>query len=168
MTFVVACGLGLDARVMAGATPELKRRLGFMAYVVAAMQEAGRLRPVAFRIEADGELYEVGGLVVLIANCGQLIPGLVGPRLPIDPTDGLLDVFVVLGTGVPSGLRGAAQSVLAAGPPPHRGSRALRFHARSVRVTSTPPEPVQIDGDAEQAAWLEATILPGALTVLRP
>jgi diacylglycerol kinase family enzyme len=35
-------------------------------------------------------------------------------------------------------------------------------------VTSDPPEPVQIDGDAEPAAWLEATILPGALTVLRP
>ena len=168
MAFVVACGVGFDARVMAAATLDLKRRLGFLAYVVGTMREAARLRPVAFRIEADGEVHEVDGLVVLIANCGQLIPGLVGPRQPIDPTDGLLDVFVVTGTGIPSGLLGAAESVLAAGPPPHRRSRALRFHARRVRVTSDPQEPVQVDGDAHAARWLEATVRPGALTVLRP
>jgi diacylglycerol kinase family enzyme len=168
MTFVVACGVGFDARVMAAATTELKRRLGFLAYVVVTMREAARLRPARFRIETDDELHEVEGLVVLIANCGQLVPGLVGPRHPIDPTDGLLDVIVVLGTSIPSGLRGAAESVLAIGPPPHRQSQALRFHARRVRVSSDPPEPVQVDGDAHEAEWLEATILPGALTVLRP
>ena len=168
MGFVVACGVGFDARVMAAATPEMKRRLGFLAYAVGAMREASRLRPVAFRIEADDEVHEVHGLVVLIANCGQLIPGLVGPRHPIDPADGLLDVFVVQGTGIPSGLLGAAESVFASGPPPYRRSRALRFHARRVRVTSDPVEPVQVDGDAHEARWLEATVLPGALTVLRP
>jgi diacylglycerol kinase (ATP) len=168
MTFVVACGLGFDARVMVAATTELKRRLGFLAYVVVTMREAARLRPVRFRIEADGELNEVDGLVVLIANCGELIPGVVGPRHPIDPTDGLLDVFVVLGTGIASGLRGATESVLAAGPLPHRRSRALRFHARKVRVTADPPEPVQVDGDAHEADWLEAWVVPGALAVLRP
>jgi diacylglycerol kinase family enzyme len=168
MTFVVACGVGFDARVMAAATVEMKRRLGFLAYVVGAMREASRLRPVRFRIETDDAIHELQGLVVLIANCGQLIPGLVGPRRPIDPADGLLDVFVVQGTGVPSGLIGAAESVLAAGPPPHQGSRALRFQARRVRVTSDPREPVQVDGDAHEARWLEASVRPGALTVLRP
>ena len=89
MAFAVACGIGFDARVMSTASTELKRRLGFFAYVVATLREAARLRPVAFRIEADGEVHEVNGLVVLVANCGQLIPGLIGPRHPIDPTDGL-------------------------------------------------------------------------------
>ena len=77
-------------------------------------------------------------------------------------------MFVVQGTGVSGGLIGAAESVLSAGPPPHRRSRALRFQARSVKVTSNPREPVQVDGDAHEARWLEATVLPGALTVLRP
>jgi diacylglycerol kinase (ATP) len=167
MAFAVACGIGFDARVMTTATTELKRRLGFFAYIVATLREASRLRPVSFRIDADGDVHEVHGLVVLIANCGQLIPGLVGPRHPLDPTDGLLDVIVVTAKSVPGGLVGAAESLLA-GSAPHRQPRSLRLRAARVRVEADPREPVQIDGDAHDADWIEAVALPGALTVLRP
>jgi diacylglycerol kinase (ATP) len=167
IAFAVACGIGFDARVMATATTELKRRLGFFAYVVATLREATRLRPVTFRIDADGDVHEVHGLVVLVANCGQLIPGLIGPRHPIDPTDGLLDVIVVTARGIPGGLVGAAESLLAGGTP-HRLPRSLRVRASRVRVVAEPREPVQIDGDAYEADWLEAAVQPGAITILRP
>jgi diacylglycerol kinase (ATP) len=167
IAFAVACGIGFDARVMATATTELKRRLGFFAYVVATLHEATRLRPVSFRIEADGDVHDVHGLVVLIANCGQLIPGLIGPRHPLDPTDGLLDVIVVMARSVPGGLIGAAESLLAGGAP-HRQPRSLRLRAARVRVVADPREPIQIDGDAHEADWIEATAAPGAITVLRP
>jgi diacylglycerol kinase family enzyme len=166
--FAVACGLGFDARVMAGASADLKRRLGFGAYVVATAREAARLRPVTFRIDSDGDVHDVTGLVVLVANCGQLIPGLVGPRHPIDPTDGYLDVFVVTAAGLPGGLTGAVESILHAGELPRRGSRSLRLQARRVHVTANPPEPVQVDGDPHDADWLEAAVLPGAIRILRP
>jgi diacylglycerol kinase family enzyme len=167
MAFAVACGIGFDARVMSTASTEMKRRLGFFAYVVATLREATRLRPVTFRIDADGEVHEVHGLVVLVANCGQLIPGLIGPRHPIDPTDGLLDVIVVTARGIPGGLVGAAESLLAGGTP-HRLPRSLRLRASRIRVVAEPREPVQIDGDAHEADWLEAAVHPGAITVLRP
>jgi diacylglycerol kinase (ATP) len=167
MAFAVACGIGFDARVMTTATTEMKRRLGFFAYVVATLREAARLRPVAFRIEADGDVHEVHGLVVLIANCGQLVPGLIGPRHPLDPTDGLLDVIVVTAKGVTGGLVGAAESLLA-GSASHRQPRSMRLRAARVRVIAEPREPVQIDGDAHEADWIEAVALPGVLTVLRP
>ena len=167
MAFAVACGIGFDARVMTTATTDMKRRLGFFAYVVATLREAARLRPVSFRIEADGDVHEVHGLVALIANCGQLIPGLIGPRHPLDPTDGLLDVIVVTAKTVPGGLVGAAESLLAGGAP-HRQPRSLRLRASRVRVVAEPREPVQIDGDAHEADWIEAVAVPGALTVLRP
>jgi len=167
MAFAVACGIGFDARVMSTASTELKRRLGFFAYVVATLREATRLRQVAFRIEADDEVHEVNGLVVLVANCGQLIPGLIGPRHPIDPTDGLLDVIVVTARGIPGGLVGAAESLLAGGTP-HRLPRSLRVKASRVRVVAEPREPVQIDGDAYEADWLEAAVRPGAIAILRP
>jgi diacylglycerol kinase (ATP) len=165
--FAVACGIGFDARVMTTATTDMKRRLGFFAYVVATLREAARLRPVAFRIDADGDVHEVHGLVVLIANCGQLVPGLIGPRHPIDPTDGLLDVIVVTAKGIPGGIVGAAESLLA-GSAPHRQPRSLRLRASRIRVVADPREPVQIDGDAHEADWIEAFVVPGALTVLRP
>jgi diacylglycerol kinase (ATP) len=167
MPFAVACGIGFDARVMSTATTELKRRLGFFAYVVATLREAARLRAVSFRIDADGEVHEVHGLVVIIANCGQLIPGLIGPRQPLDPTDGLLDVIVVTARGIPGGLVGAAESLLA-GNASHRQPRSMRFRAARVRVAAEPREPVQIDGDAHEADWLEGVAVPGALLVVRP
>ena len=48
--FAVACGMGLDARIMAAAEHEWKRRMGFGAYVGAAVREVLRLdRPLPHR-----------------------------------------------------------------------------------------------------------------------
>jgi diacylglycerol kinase family enzyme len=44
----------------------------------------------------------------------------------------------------------------------------VRRAVRTVRVESDPPQPVQTDGDAHEPGWLEASVLPGALTVLVP
>jgi diacylglycerol kinase family enzyme len=166
--FTVACGLGLDARVMAGASRDLKRRYGFGAYVLAATREAARLRPATYRIEADDELHEVRGLVVLIANCGQIVPWLLGPRRAIDPGDGQLDVFVVTATDLPSGLWGAGRLLLSGAELPERRGASHRFRASRLRVSAEPREPVQVDGDPHEADWLEATIEPGAIRVIRP
>jgi diacylglycerol kinase family enzyme len=166
--FVVACGLGFDARVMAAATTDMKRRLKFGAYVLATAQTAATLRATSLRIEADGDELDTRGLVVLIANCGQIIPGLVGPRHPIDPDDGLLDIFVITATGLFDGIAGAAEVLLAGGARRTGRPWSVRLRAASVRVIADPPEPVQVDGDPHEADWLSATAVPGAITVLRP
>ena len=59
--------------MIAAAEHEWKRRLRFGAYVGAALREAMRLTPAVFRITADGAEVEIVGLVVLIANTGDLI-----------------------------------------------------------------------------------------------
>ena len=101
--FTVACGMGLDARIMAAAEHEWKRRLRFGAYVGAAVRELARLEPARFRIVADGETIEIVGHLVLVANAGELVPGRIGPRQPIDPTDGRLDLIVLGGDRRASG-----------------------------------------------------------------
>jgi hypothetical protein len=55
------------------------------------------------------------GHLVLVANTGEIIPGLIGPRRPIDPSDGRLDLLVVAGRGIPGGLRSAADLLLRTG-----------------------------------------------------
>jgi diacylglycerol kinase family enzyme len=100
---------------------------------------------------------------VLIANAGELVPGRLGPRQPIDPTDGRLDL-IVLGGGDPiSGLHGAARLLLETGE--LRG-RVIRRLVSTVRVTAQPQQPIETDGDSHRPGWLEASIVPGALTVL--
>ena len=83
--FLVACGMGLDARIMAAAEHEWKRRIRFGAYVGAAIRELTRLGTADFHIEADGDRIELRGYLVLVANAGELVPGRLGPRQPIDP-----------------------------------------------------------------------------------
>jgi diacylglycerol kinase family enzyme len=165
--FVVACGVGFDGRVMAGATPELKRQLGFGAYLVSAARQAAHLRPVDFRIEADGVIHEFRGLIVLLANCGQIVPRLIGPRRPIDPTDGFLEVIGIRAKGRTGGLVGLAE-VLLHDADPHVQPRSVRLRARTMLVTADPPEPAQVDGDHHEADWLAAECVPAGLQVLRP
>jgi diacylglycerol kinase (ATP) len=162
-TFTVACGLGFDARIMAAAEHEWKRRIRFGAYVGAALREVVRLQPARFRITADDRQIAITGLVVLVANCGDLIPGRLGAREPLDPTDGSLDLIVVGGSDVVAGLRGAADLLLRTG---ELDGSSIRRPVRRVRVEADPAQPIQVDGDVHPAGWLEATVMPGALDVL--
>lgn len=163
--FMVACGSGFDARVMAAAEHEWKRRLRFGAYVGAAIREATRLTPTRFRITADDATLELDGLLVLVANAGEIVPGRIGPREPIDPTDGRLDLLVIGGRNLFAVARGAADLLLRTGA---LDGSVIRRPARFVRIESEPPQPVQTDGDAHAPGWLEATIRPGALHVVVP
>jgi diacylglycerol kinase (ATP) len=164
-TFTVACGMGFDAKIMAAAEHEWKRHLRFGAYIGAAVREAMRLEPAHFRIEADEATLEIVGLVVLVANCGDLIPGRLGARQPLDPTDGLLDLIVIGGRGILGGLRGAADVLLRTG---ELDGAVIRRPVRRVRVEADPPQPTQTDGDVHEPGWLEASVMPGAFTVLAP
>lgn len=163
--FLVACGMGLDARIMAAAEHEWKRRMRFGAYVGAAVRELSRLQAVDFRIEADGDLLERRGYLVLVANAGELIPGRVGPRRRIDPADGALDLIVVGGGHPLAGFRGAGRLML---DPEEFDDVVIRRSVRHVRVEASAPEPIEIDGDAMPPGILEATIRPGALAMVGP
>ena len=163
--FVVACGMGLDARIMAAAASEWKRRMRFGAYVGAALRELVRLESARFRIVADGESMEVVGYLVLVANAGDLVPGRVGPRQPIDPTDGALDLIVLGGDGPLDALQGAAELMVRAGD---LQGRVIRRAVRSVRIEADPPQPIETDGDHHRPGWLEARVVPAGLTVIAP
>ncbi len=165
-TFVVACGMGLDARIMAGTDRGLKRRFSFGAYVASGLREAIHPRPSRFTVVIDGESHELTGQAVLIANAGELIPGLLGPRRPIDPTDGRLDVLVLGGRGLIGAARGGLELLLRTDG--SDGHDSLRRTALRVRVDAEPAQPTQIDGDVHDTGWLEAQVVPGALTLLVP
>jgi diacylglycerol kinase family enzyme len=163
--FTVASGMGFDARIMALAEGEWKRRLGFGAYIGATVHELARLEPATFRLVADGVPIEIEGLVVLIGNCGDLIPGRLGARQPLDPADGRLDLFVVGGRSLVAGLRGAIDLLWRVGD---SNDHVIRRGVSTVRVEADPPQPLQTDGDHHPPGWLEATVRPAALTVLVP
>jgi diacylglycerol kinase family enzyme len=153
---------------MAATTDRRKRSLGIAAYFAVATTVAARVRPFGVRLVIDGVVHETDALAVLVANAGELVPGLLRPRLPLVPDDGLLDILVARGGGPLGGSRGALELLLGRGVHTAVGPYAGRFAGRSVEVVADGDEPVEVDGDVVGTRRLVAEVVPGALRVLVP
>lgn len=92
---LVMAGIGIDATMIANTNPELKRRVGWLAYVDAGLRAIPASKPfrVVHRIDA-GRLHRSKVSSILVANLGYL-PGNIEliPDAEID--DGRLDVVVL-------------------------------------------------------------------------
>ena len=164
----IGCGIGFDARLMATTHPESKARWGRIAYLFQAVTLARSIGIVPYHLVIDGREIETEASIAMVTNMGDVVPGVVRPRFPALPDDGLLDVFVVGASHALDGIRGLADQLLRTGTGGGPGSRTLRFRCHSARLASTPPEPIQVDGDPWGVGSLEAVIRPGALRVLVP
>lgn len=166
--FTIGCGSGFDAHLMATTPASWKRRLGSAAYFAQAMRLATRLKTVPYRLTIDGRVIETEATVALIGNMGQLVPGVLGPRMPILPDDGLLDLLVV-GAGDPlRALRGLADQVWRTSPGGATGASSIRLRGRQLTVEPARPEALQVDGDPVGEGSLAARVLPAAIEVLVP
>ena len=164
--FVVACGTGFDARLMEATSREAKRRYGVAAYFLSASRLLDHLAPMPTVLTVDGVRRELESMVVLVANCGEAIPGKLRPRLPIDPDDGLLHVFVLPQGGILGGIRGAVELMTADATGVSASGAGLRLSGTAVRVEVTPAGPTQVDGDVFGPGALEARLRPGGLMVI--
>ena len=167
-TFAIGCGVGFDAHVMASTPSDMKRRFGRSAYFVQAARLAVEIEAIPHRITVDGETIETRASIALIANMGELVPGVVGPRLPIVPDDGLLDLIVVGARGPLHGMKGLIDQLFRTRLGGGSGSDSLRVRGRVIEVEADRPEPLQVDGDHVGWGRLAARVLPGALRVLAP
>jgi YegS/Rv2252/BmrU family lipid kinase len=163
--FVVMGGIGFDAAMLRDADPNLKERLGAVAYVLSGLRNVRR-RPTRFELRLDdGPPMRRVGQGVLVGNLGRLQGGL--PIMPdARPDDGLLDVAVLRTVTVADWLRLAARVLLRR----RRKEPDLEVRrARRVEVRCDRPQPVERDGDpAGTTDRLVVEVVPGALTFCVP
>lgn len=98
--FVVLAGIGLDADMIANTRSDLKKSVGWIAYVDGAARSLPRAKPfrTVYQI-GEGRLHSTKVHSVLFANCGTLPAGIsLIPDASI--TDATLDVAVIQPTGV--------------------------------------------------------------------
>jgi diacylglycerol kinase (ATP) len=164
--FTIGCGVGFDARLMATTPAAWKRRIGSAAYFIQALRLAARISAAPYRITIDGRLIETEASLALIGNMGQLVPGLLGPRMPIEPDDGQLDLLVVGANNAFDGLRGLADQLWRTSPGGESGSRSIRLRGRQITIQPGRPEALEVDGDYVGEGSLEARVLPAAIKVL--
>lgn len=166
--FAVACGAGYDARVMAGTLSEHKRRWGMAAYVATTLRLIAEIRSTLHVITIDGVEYEANAAMVLVANCGEVIPPFIRLGPGITPDDGLLDVVVLRANSFSQSIR-AVWDLLRV-TPGASGGRTYVGHARGreVRVETDPVQPVQLDGEPGGETPFTAIVVPGAIRIMVP
>lgn len=97
--FVVLAGMGLDADMIANTNAELKRSVGWVAYIDGAARSLPGAKPfrVVYQID-DGRLHSAKVHSMLFANCGALPAGIaLMPDASLD--DGRMDVAVIQPAG---------------------------------------------------------------------
>lgn len=180
--FVVVAGIGLDAAMIQNTRPELKRRIGWVAYfdgIARAIPGATPFR-VTYRLDGQPARSLVAHSVVA-ANCGIVGPGLkMAPDAEID--DGLLDIAAVKPRSALGWVRIWNTVVIDNGILRRTSfgrrlsdwrSQAVRDvvyqQARSATLSVNAPVAFEVDGDelgeiVEAQAWVD----PGALLVKAP
>lgn len=166
--FAVACGAGYDALVMAGTLAQHKRRWGMAAYVATTLRLIPNLRSTIYAITIDGVKYEADASMVLVANCGEIIPPFVRLGPGIAPDDGLLDVIVLRANSFSESLRVVWDMLRVAPSTFGEVAYVARTRGREVSVETDSVQPVQLDGEPGGETPFTATVVPGAIRILVP
>ena len=163
--FAVCCGTGFDAALMAATGSDEKRRWKMAAYIARAFAALPAVTSPLHRVTVDGVGHELPAALVLVANCGELVPPFLRLRDEVAPDDGWLDVLVLRAEGTIESLAAFLELVRR----PRNGMRWLWFgRGRVVRVEvlDGAARPMQLDGEPRGDTPFEARLLPGALSVI--
>ena len=166
--FSLMAGAGFDAKVVAGVSAPLKRRLGRAAYVWRSLVEVRRYHPVRYAVEIDGVRHEAASVIVTHGR-HYAGPYVVAPEAALGRP--LLHVCLFERWGRAQTLR-FGLALLLGRLPRTAGYRVIAGHDIRVSVLSDAGEhrrqPVQIDGDDALTLPVSIALTAGAVRLLRP
>lgn len=168
--FLVIAGFGADAEMIGYTDPEMKKRIGWVAYIFGGIRTVlGRSVDVVVQLP-DESRHAHKARTVLLGNVGKLPGGFVlMPDATID--NGKLEVVVAYWRGA-AGFSQVAAQVMNPKLTPKFGPKLAnmdRYLTTGIRVTTTKPQPVQLDGDSDvEATHMIAIVDPGVLRLRVP
>lgn len=181
--FTVMAGAGLDAQMLVRTDPELKAKIGYLAYCVAALKPLLGGDRMKMTLVSDDHAERVNAHTVIVGNCGELA-GKMSLFPDARPDDGIIDVVVMRPKDALGWLhiwsRILAQIVAKAFFTVTRRGRKLTgqgrdlrklryFQGRSVSVSFERPEQFEVDGDlVGEVTEFRVTLDPTSLTVRVP
>lgn len=178
--FSVMAGIGLDAAMIQNTRDDLKKQVGWVAYVDGAARSLVSAKPFRVMYQLDGHrLHSARVQSVLFANCGALQGGVaLIPDASI--ADGSLDVAVLQPSGV-LGWLGVWRSIVwdnsvlrkfRAGRRvlERRKDTSVRYlRGTGIELAAAPAQPIELDGDEfGEATRVYTRIVAGGLVVALP
>jgi YegS/Rv2252/BmrU family lipid kinase len=163
--FAIGVGVGLDATMISEAPARLKKRLGFMAYVVGGYKAVLRNQKFNLRLTVDGIVYDRPASAILIANFGAVLNDLVAFGDGIVHDDGLLNACVFS----PANLWDALRILWRMVRKDFSADPCLFYKSgREFRVETVPEMPAQADGELLPPTPLSVSVDPLAGCLLIP
>jgi diacylglycerol kinase (ATP) len=163
--FAVMAGIGIDAVIMEGTDPNLKRAVGSAAYFLSAARNANHPALQATITVDDGPPLKRKAHVIVIGNVGflqaniQLIPD-------ARADDGLLDVLVASPRGIRDWVRITTQVLTRQR---RRDAQVDRLTGRKVTISVDGRDHFQVDGDTVgECSTMTAVVRPQALLMRVP
>ncbi len=162
--FLHMAGAGFDSAFFSRTDPRLKRRVGWLAYLPAAVQALNQ-HSVQLQIQTPDTKIEVESPLVLVANGASII----NPRLRLNSLirndDGLLDVLVITATTPVELARVFARFATLQ---LERSPYMIHVTASEVSITAEPEIDVELDGDVVERTPVVFTVDPRAVQVIVP
>jgi len=163
--FAIGVGVGLDATMISLAPDRLKKRFGFMAYVLGGYKAVLRNQKFHLRLTVDGAVYERTASAILVANFGAVLNDLVAFGDGIVHDDGLLNACVFS----PDSLWDAMRILWRMVRKDFRADPCLFYKSgREFKVETTPPMIAQADGELLPDTPLSVSVDPLAGCLLIP
>lgn len=163
--FAIGTGVGIDASMIATTPASWKRRVGVLAYIVAGVRHVVQRRRFRARVTVDGISGDYSASVVLVANFGVLLNGLITLGDGISYDDGVLNVCIFDPRTLGDSIRIARKLLLR----DFRPDPAMSYlQGRDISVVTEPPLPAQADGELIGQTPFEITTEPLAARLLVP
>jgi diacylglycerol kinase (ATP) len=163
--FAVMAGIGIDAVIVEGTDPNLKRAVGSAAYFLSAAQNANHPALQATITVDDSPPIRRKAHVIVIGNVGflqaniQLIPG-------ARADDGLLNVLVASPRSIRDWVRITTQVLTRRR---RTDAQVDRLTGRKVTISVEGRDQFQVDGDmVGECSTMTAEVRPGVLTMRVP
>jgi YegS/Rv2252/BmrU family lipid kinase len=165
---ILLAGIGLEAEVVDRADRETKDRWGALAYLMAGWQQLDEQQLFETEVEVDGKIEHFQAGAITIANAAPITSVLAQGIGQVVFDDGLLDVTIATASSKIDAIRTIAQLLGAALLKPAENPNILHVGARRLKVTTTPPQKVVVDGEIIGTTPIEVECIPDGLTVFVP
>ncbi len=163
--FALTAGFGIDAAMMKGATPALKRQLGVGAYIWSSTLALLKNEKLQIRATVDGVVHERECGMAMIANVPSLLNGLIATGPGVRTDDGLLDLCLFSARTSLEAFDVVRRCTIKDFRP-HRNLLFARGHEISIETAAA--SPAQVDGELLPPGKLMAVAEPNAARLLTP
>ncbi len=170
-------GIGFEAGTVGKATRELKNQWGVLAYLIAGWDQMGQQELFTTELEIDGLVHQFQAVAITVANAAPPTSVLAQGVGEVVFDDGLLDITIITEKQarqptITDKLRAAQYLMNLYGSALVRTKAELpdlyHFRAERLKLTTSPPQKIVLDGEMVGTTPLEVACIPGALTVLAP